>query len=190
MKRKISLIISFCIIVAVFVLGFFILRGKSKTSPTDNEQRFSSQEECREYVDSTFSFEWEEEWKRQGFIYCYCEDCELTEENRNILRENDYDILSLFPCYFDASFASNEEIETARKIAGLLTGYIVKTHGEDIFKTCSSSDYINEWLGTTDLGITYEDPFAANIGCYGVDTDLYCSFGAITERGEDRDFKP
>ena len=170
------------------LFGIILTFWRSKQCADDNsvviDPAFSSIEECLEYIDTNYSFDWEEEWKRYGLCFYYFESDELSQEDMKLVLENGGDALSLFPLYFDTNYVSEEEKNTVIKIAGLITQYIINNYGIETFIVCKASDFINEWLKTIGSGLTYTDPFAQNLQDYQFEEHLYYSLVAISERGE------
>lgn len=139
------------------------------------------------------SFSVEETWKRIG-IERYCDDAyQLPELSTltNRISENDGDIMSLFPAYFNEKFASSEQIETATAVAASLTEYLLDKYGLDFYVELSETEpYINEWLDASDIDFDYDDKFAEQLSKVTIDDHLYYDYVVYTERNERLYCKP
>ena len=139
------------------------------------------------------SFSVGETWKKVG-IENYCDDEYQVPELLaflDIITENEGDILSLFPAYFNEKFASTEQIETATAIATSFTEYLLDKHGLDFYLEVDEIEpSIIEWLGANNIEFDYNDKFAEQLSKVTIDDHLYYDYVFYTERNERLYCKP
>lgn len=97
-------------------------------------------------------------------------------------QSEDMDILSLFPAYFVEEFASEDELNLARKTALSLTTYIIGQHGAEAFLEESGKDYRQEWLTSLDVERTYADPYEESFEGYSYTSSADYPLIVTTER--------
>ena len=107
----------------------------------------------------------------------------IIQINEEVLSRNDFDILSLFPAYFDENYTDAETRLCACSIATSLTDYIIETYGESEFYQEDGRKYINEWLDYIGYSITYSDPFLF-LQDYSYSCDNYYSIIIETDQSE------
>ena len=188
-KRKRCIALFCCFMILVISLPACTVNEPHMSSAADeNVNRI--REEKEELIES---FSVEETWKRIGIEY-YCDDeYQIPDLSKltDIITENDGDMLSLFPAYFNEKFASSEQLEVATAVAVSFTEYLLDEYGLDFYVGLSEIEpYINEWLSVSEIDFDYEDKFSSQLSKVTVDDHLYYDYVFYTERNERLYCKP
>lgn len=94
------------------------------------------------------------------------------------------DMLSLFPAYFVAEFASAEELRMAEATAASLTGYILAQDGAQAVLTAEPEAYVPDWLASLGIYRPYADPYAGLLTGYTWGRNQYYALIATSPKGD------
>lgn len=180
-------VVSYCVLLSI---GTIACSGKQHYVSLDIEANTfgSIKSDIQSLKDELIdSFSVDETWKKEG-LKGYCDESHEYKPISNwaeTIAENECDILSLFPVYFNSNFASEEQIEAARNIAVSFTAYIIDEYGLDFYLEVTQIEpYIIAWLSENGLDFTYKDRYASVLSGVYMEEHLFYDYVAHTLNGE------